>query len=102
MRFYSVLFLIVQVTALKYELPLARPGEGAAASATSVPLDADHTPGNLRVRVVEADGLGTRADGTGLRALCDRFRRRADAPADEADALAGSRPNGAVGRGLRL
>ena len=54
----------MQVTVLKYELPLARPGEGAAASVASVPLDADHTPGNLRVRVVEADGLGTRADGT--------------------------------------
>ena len=35
-----------QVSVLRYDLPLARAGEGAAASG-SVPLDADHRPGNL-------------------------------------------------------
>ena len=54
----------VQVQVLRYDLPLARPGDGAGAVTTGVALDADHRPGNLRVRLVEAEGLATRPDGT--------------------------------------
>ena len=48
---------------MRYELPLARPGEGAT-TASGLPVDADHLPGNLRVRVVEAEGLASRPDGS--------------------------------------
>lgn len=55
-----------QVTVLRYELPLARPGEAGAAAMTAsgLPVDADMRPGNLRVHIVEAEGLAARADGS--------------------------------------
>ena len=56
------------INVLKYELPLAKTGEAAAASSvTGLPLDADHRPGNLRVHIIEAEGLAMRADGTPCR-----------------------------------
>jgi hypothetical protein len=70
------------VTVLKYDLPLAKVGDGAATSAASgLPLNADHRPGNLRVHVVEAEGLALRADGSACEpyatvAVAELTRRR--------------------------
>jgi len=66
---------------LRYDLPLARPGEAAGAS-SSLTAEADHTPGNLRVRIIEAEGLATRADGSHCEpyvtvAVAELTRRRA-------------------------
>ena len=75
------------VSVLKYDLPLAKPGEaGAASSITGLPLDADHRPGNLRVHVLEADGLVSRADGTSCQpyatiSVAELTRRRTRKPA---------------------
>ena len=57
------------VQVLRYDLPLARPGEGAGALKSGLALDADHRPGNLRVRIVEAEGLATRPDGNACMAF---------------------------------
>jgi Ca2+-dependent lipid-binding protein len=51
------------VKVLRYDLPLARPGE-AAGTSSSLTAAADHAPGNLRVRIIEAEGLAARADGS--------------------------------------
>ena len=69
------------VTVLKYELPVARTGESAATSASGLSADADHRPGNLRVHVLEAEGLATRADGSACKpyvtvAVAELTRRR--------------------------
>ena len=53
------------LSVLRYELPLAKIGEGGAASTVfGLPVDADFRQGNLRVHVLEADGLPSRADGS--------------------------------------
>ena len=52
------------VRVLRYELPLARVGEAAGSSGFAADADADHRPGNLRVRVLQAEGLPVRADGS--------------------------------------
>ena len=44
---------------LRYDLPLERAGQ-----ISSRPQEADHRPCNLRVRILEAEGLPTRPDGT--------------------------------------
>jgi Ca2+-dependent lipid-binding protein len=67
------------VKVMRYELPLASAGEAAGASSSLA--DADHTPGNLRVRVLEAEGLATRADGSACEpyvtvAVAELTRRR--------------------------
>ena len=49
---------------LRYDLPLARPGEAAGALSLATDADADYRQGNLRVRVLNAEGLPARADGS--------------------------------------
>lgn len=67
---------------LRYELPLARPGGAAgAARLSSIDADADYRPGNLRVRVLQAEGLPARSDGSNCEpyatvAVAELTRRR--------------------------
>ena len=56
------------VKVLRYDLPLARAGEAVGASGLT-DASADHQPGNLRVRIIEAEGLASRADGS----ACEPF-----------------------------
>mmetsp|Transcript_4017 Transcript_4017/g.10446 ORF Transcript_4017/g.10446 Transcript_4017/m.10446 type:complete len:168 (+) Transcript_4017:71-574(+) len=51
------------VRVLRYDLPLARPGAAAGATSLAMDGDGDHRQGNLRVRVLTAEGLPARADG---------------------------------------
>ena len=51
------------VQVLRYELPLARAGASAGPGLPSLD-EADHRPGYLRVRIIEAEGLAPRSDGS--------------------------------------
>ena len=74
------------VQVLRYDLPLAQAGAAAGASSSSLlgalgGADANFEPGSLRVRVLEAEGLAPRSDGSACKpyvtvAVAELTRRR--------------------------
>ena len=67
--------VLADAQVVRYELPLARAGEGAAG--VPADADADHRQGNLRVRVMMAEGLPEGSQPSVTVAVAELTRRRA-------------------------